>query len=171
MASNAQREARALSALPRIGPDEATALQLAAEGQAMLAGARPGGELQGMQLMLASRALKQTPEGDRALASSVVVQRNVHKMIEVGSPVRSVAVQPKGTVFASGEENGAVRLWDANTGEPVRDLLAGNGGNGGDEKAVNAVAFSPDKRWVGSASEDGSVRWWNAAPASRSARC
>jgi WD40 repeat protein len=152
LASNAKRDAMDRAR-------EATALQLAGEGQAMLAGARPGGELQGMQLMLAAQALKQTPEGDRALDSSVVVQRDVHKMIEVGSPVRSVAVQPEGTVFASGEENGAVRLWDANTGEPVRDLLAGNGG---DEKAVNAVAFSPDKRWVGSASEDGSVRWWNA---------
>ena len=118
--------------------------------------------MQGMQQMLAAQALKQTPEGDRALDSSVVVQRNVHKMIEVGSPVRSVAVQPKGTVFASGEKNGAVRLWDANTGEPVRDLLAGNGGNGGDEKAVNAVAFSPDGQGLASASEDGSVRWWNA---------
>ena len=102
-----------------------------------------------MQLMLAAQALKQTPEGDRAVDSSVVVQRDVHKMIEVGSPVRSVAVQPEGTVFASGEENGAVRLWDANTGKPVRDLLAGNGGNGGDEKAVNAVAFSPDGRSAG----------------------
>ena len=155
LASNARRDANDRAR-------EATALQLAGEGQAMLAGARPGGELQGMQLMLAAQALKQTPAGDRAVDSSVVVQRDVHKMIEVGSPVRSVAVQPEGTVFASGEENGAVRLWDANTGKPVRDLLAGNGGNGGDEKAVNAVAFSPDKRWVGSASEDGSVRWWNA---------
>jgi WD40 repeat protein len=141
---------------------EATALQLAGEGQAMLAGARPGGELQGMQQLLAAQALKQTPEGDRAVDSSVVVQRDVHKVIEVGSPVRSVAVHPKGTVFASGEENGAVRLWDANTGKPLRDLLAGNGESGGDEKAVNAVAFSPDKQWVGSASEDGWVRWWNA---------
>jgi WD40 repeat protein len=155
LASNAKRDATDRAR-------EATALQLAGEGQAMLAGARPGGELQGMQLMLAAQALKQTPEGDRAVDSSVVVQRDVHKMIEVGSPVQSVAVQPEGTVFASGEGNGAVRLWDANTGEPVRDLLAGNGGNGGDEKAVNAVAFSPDGQRLASASEDGSVRWWNA---------
>jgi WD40 repeat protein len=163
---SARHQGRLASNAERVATDrahEATALQLAAEGQAMLAGARPGGELQGMQKMLAAQALKQTPEGERAVASSVVVQRDVHKMIKVGSPVRSVAVQPKGTVFASGEENGAVRLWDDNTGQPVRDLLAGTGGNGEDKKAVNAVAFSPDKQLVGSASEDGLVRWWNAA--------
>ena len=141
---------------------EATALQLAAGGQAMLAGARPGGELQGMQQMLAAQALKRTPEGDRAVHSSVVVQRDVYKMIEVGSPVRSVAVHPSGTVFASGDESGAVRLWRADTGGLLSVLLPGNGGNGGDAQAVNAVAFSPDKRWVGAASEDGSLRWWNA---------
>ena len=138
---------------------EATALQLASEGQAMLAGARPGGELRGMQEMLAAQALKQTPDGERAVDSSVVVQRDVDKMIEVGSPVRSVAVHPLGTVFATGEQDGAVRLWDAHTGEPMETLLAGNGG---DQTAVNAVAFSRDKRWIASASQDGSVRWWNA---------
>jgi len=141
---------------------QATALQLAAEGQAMLAGARPGGELQGMQKILAAQALKPTSEGERAVDSSVVVQRDVDKIIKLGSPVRSVAVHPDGAVFASGEMNGTVRVWDANTGQPLRDLLAANSGNGEGAKAVNAVAFSPDKRWVGSASTDGSVRWWNA---------
>ena len=153
-ASNAQREATDRAR-------EATALQLAGEGQAMLAGARPGGELQGMRQMLAAQALKQTPEGDRAVDSSVVVQRDVHKMIEVGSPVRSVAVRPEGAVFASGEADGAVRLWDANTGEPVMNLLAGNGGRGGDGKAINAVAFSPDGQVMASAGDDDKVRLWD----------
>ncbi|MDH2414454.1 TIR domain-containing protein [Nocardioides sp. CER19] len=138
---------------------EATALRLAAEGQAMLAGARPGGELRGMQEMLAAQDLKHTADGKRAIDHSVVVQRDVDKIIEVGSPVRSVAVNPAGTLVASGEEDGSVRLWDANTGEPVRDLLAPSGG---DTNVVNAVAFSRDERWVAAASGDGSVRWWDA---------
>jgi WD40 repeat protein len=153
-ASNAQRDATDRAR-------EATALQLAAEGQAMLAGARSGGELRGMREMLAAQDLKRTADGERAIDSSVVVQRDVDKMIEVGSPVLSVAVSPAGTLFASGEASGAVRLWDVNTGEPVRVLVAGNA-DAQRKRAVNAVAFSPDKRWVGAASRDGSVRWWNA---------
>jgi hypothetical protein len=47
-----------------------------------------------MQEMLAAQDLKHTPEGDRAVASSVVEQRDVYKMIDVGSPVLSVAVSP-----------------------------------------------------------------------------
>ncbi len=134
---------------------EATALQLAAEGQARLAGARPGGEFLGMQQMLASRALKPTTEGDRALASSVVVQHDVYKMIPVGSPVRSVAYAPGGRLVASGDDGGAVRLWDAETGQPAGEPLSGH------EGSVRAVAFSPEGQRLASAGDDGSVRLWD----------
>jgi WD40 repeat protein len=135
---------------------ESTALQLAAEGQARLAGARPGGELLGMQQMLASQALKPTTEGDRALASSVVVQHDVYKMIPVGSSVQAVAYAPDGRLVASGDDGGAVRLWDAETGQPAGGPLVGH------EGPVRAVAFSPDGRRLASAGEDGTVRLWDA---------
>ena len=135
---------------------ESTALQLAAEGQARLAGARPGGEVLGMQQMLASRALRPTTEGDRALASSVVVQHDVYKMILVGSPVQAVAYAPDGRHVASGDDGGAVRLWDAETGQPVGEPLSGH------EGPVRAVAFSPNGRRLASASDDGTVRLWDA---------
>ncbi|HRO30627.1 MULTISPECIES: TIR domain-containing protein [Micrococcaceae] len=134
---------------------ETTALMLAAEGQARLAGARPGGELLGMQQMLASRALMPTTEGDRALASSVVVQHDVYKMIPVGSPVRDVAYAPDGRLVASGDDGGAVRLWDAGTGQPAGEPLLGHAG------VVRAVAFSPDGRRLASAGDDGTVRLWD----------
>src|SRR5690606_38879807 len=126
---------------------ETTALMLAAEGQARLAGARPGGELLGMQQMLASRTLRPTTEGDRALASSVVVQHDVHKMIPVGTSVQAVAYAPDGRLLASGDDGGAVRLWDAETGQPAGGPLTGHGG------PVRAVAFSQDGQRLASASD------------------
>ncbi|MET1034062.1 MAG: TIR domain-containing protein [Arthrobacter sp.] len=135
---------------------EATALQLTAEGQAMLAGATPGGELLGMQQMLAARALKRTPQGDRAIASAVVTQRDVHKMVEVGTPVGSVVFDPDGRVVVSGNSGGSVQRWDAETGQPVGDALTGHDG------AVRAVAHSPDGRRIASAGADGTVRLWDA---------
>jgi WD40 repeat protein len=152
-ALNAQREAREQTR-------QATALQLAAEGQAMLAGASPGGELQGMQHMLAAQDLVPTGQGARAVSSAVVTQRDVHKMVEAGSPVRGVAMDPEGRLIASGEDGGAVRLWDAETGEPVGGPLTGH------EGAVHAVAFSPDGQRIASAGEDGTVRLWDASTGS-----
>jgi WD40 repeat protein len=134
---------------------ESAALQLAAEGQARLAGARPGGEILGMQQMLASQALKPTTEGDRALASSVVVQHDVYKMIPVGPSVQAVAYAPDGRLVASGDDGGTVRLWDSGTGQPTGDPLTGH------EAPVRAVAFSPDGQRLVSASDDGSVRLWD----------
>ncbi|MFB0833009.1 nSTAND1 domain-containing NTPase [Arthrobacter halodurans] len=135
---------------------EATALQLTAEGQAMLAGATPGGELLGMQQMLAAQALTRTPQGDRAIASAVVTQRDVHKMVDVGAPVGSVVFGPDGRLVVSGDSGGSVQRWDAETGQPVGDPLTGHDG------AVTAVAYGPDGRRIASAGADGTVRLWDA---------
>jgi WD40 repeat protein len=126
---------------------EATALRLAAEGQSMLAGARPGGEVRGMQLMLAAQALMPTDEGERAVIGAVVKQRFVEKIADVGAFVGGVV---------SGDADGTVRLWDAGTAEPVGDPMTGHRG------AVKSVAFSPDGRQIASAGADRTVRLWDA---------
>jgi WD40 repeat protein len=51
--------------------------------------------------------------------------------------------------------DGTARLWDAATGQ-VRFVLRGHA------HVVEAGAFSPDGKWIGTASKDGTARIWNA---------
>ena len=69
--------------------------------------------------------------------------------------VRSVTYSPDGTMIASADEEGMIRLWDAETRQSIGEPLHGH------EQAINRVLFSPDGRFLATASEDGTVRLWS----------
>jgi WD40 repeat protein len=69
--------------------------------------------------------------------------------------VYAVAWSPDGLHLASGSHNGAVHVWDANTGGFLYSYAGHNG-------PVSAVAWSPDGRWIASAGADATVQVWDA---------
>src|SRR5262249_53882558 len=68
----------------------------------------------------------------------------------------AVALSPDGKTLAANDAN-TVRLWSL----PIRQEVAILRGHKGQ---ITAVAFSPDGNTLASASRDGSVRLWQAAP-------
>lgn len=74
--------------------------------------------------------------------------------------VKSLAVSPDGSIFASGGDDNNLILWDLNTGRRIRTISA-------HKAAVNAIAFSSDGNTLATGSEDKTVRLWNPKTGSR----
>ena len=88
--------------------------------------------------------------------------------------VNSVAYSPDGTKIISSSEGSTINIWDANTGECLKNLkrfsdfpditkiFSGSRDEIGHSGEVNSVAFSPDGTKIISGSTDKTIKIWDA---------
>jgi len=83
------------------------------------------------------------------------------KKIQIGAKeeskikINTIALNPKKNTIVTGADSGKVRIWDANSGDPLRSIE-------GHTDDVTAVAFSEDGTKIVSGSWDNTVRIFNA---------
>ncbi len=92
----------------------------------------------------------------------VVLQPEVHAVADILSGTPG-AFSADGTRIAVGDNRGAIRIWNAQTGELVMTDLV-------HKTQINTVAFSPDGRLVTAASNDGTASIIEASPNGASTR-
>jgi WD40 repeat protein/transcriptional regulator with XRE-family HTH domain len=106
-------------------------------------------------LSLRSMNAQYTAEGDAALtgAAALPIPRKV--FADHGKGVYSVDFSPDDRQVITGSYDGMVRLFDAQTGQKIREFTANE-----TERGVKAI-FSPDGGTIYAASNDGTVWSWN----------
>ncbi len=98
-----------------------------------------------------------TQEADQALHTAVGHLRLLATLDAHAGPVWDVAVSPDGKTIATAGDDGAIRLWDVATGDPLRTFDPPFAAR------VWGVAFSPGGARLAGVSEDGGARVWDVA--------
>jgi WD40 repeat protein len=118
------------------------------------------------RLAVAAWAVYPTSQADSAI-TTLLAEQQQQSMLPAGVPIPThsgpnggvfaVAFNPSGTLLASADGDGTVRLWNSTAERRVGTIQA-SARNG-----VRGVAFSPSGTLLASADGDGTVRLWNPA--------
>ncbi|MFE6923369.1 toll/interleukin-1 receptor domain-containing protein [Nocardia sp. NPDC057663] len=117
-----------------------------------------------------AQAITISPDGKRIATGGADVRlwdgittRQISHSVPTGSwdIVHRMVFSPDGKWIVSGSHDKTIRLWDADTGQPIGEPISGH------QDAVWGLAFSPDGRYIvsGSGSSytiDTTVRLWDA---------
>ena len=81
--------------------------------------------------------------------------KEIHKFVGHGGPVYGLVLMPDGNRLVSiADKDLAVKIWDLET-EMLKTSLAPNSAH------INAVAVSPDQRFIVTGGDDGIARFWD----------
>jgi WD40 repeat protein/CHASE3 domain sensor protein len=132
---------------------KATALKLAAQGEAIVVGNRPGIQRGLQQLAAASRLDPGSSDVVSAVGVSLQMTGRLRRVIETPT-VNAMALSPDGRHVVFGGRDGTLRLWEVQTGKPVGKTWTGH------TDEIQSVAFSPDGRYVASGGKDRTLLLW-----------
>ncbi|HLK69600.1 MAG TPA: SUMF1/EgtB/PvdO family nonheme iron enzyme [Bryobacteraceae bacterium] len=126
------------------GPDGKTLASVGFDPQADLlpVSGLGGSDTEDLKQGLAGHAVKRPP-----------IQK---KTFSYPAKARAAAWSPDGKWFATGHDDGMVRLWHGDTGAPAAQF-AGHAGY------VEALAWSPDSQTLASGGDDATIRLWHVA--------
>lgn len=146
-----------------------TGMRLVAEADQMMEGGRPGGDVLALQQLVVASKM-----GARSADSVANRRRDLDRIMENPdggneqgvTPVRAVALSPAGDdgagmKIAAANDDGTLRIWDADTGALDREIKVVNDG------LVLSVAFSPDGKFVATGDETATMNIWDAATGER----
>lgn len=110
----------------------------------------------GANLLRAKGIASESFSALRAIGAVVPDLKSIQPMAASRSSCRTIAWSPQGSIFATGHDDGTVRICEVATGNAIR-LLSKH------TAPVRCVAFSPDGRWIASGSDDKSIEIWDVA--------